>query len=112
MRYIFGERATGKTAGCVEWVRAGIQDMRWPYWNRILITFAEAERRRLIDQCNLNPRQVFTWEDWYYSRGMGRTDVQVMFDNADLILRAIARMHPVAGAVFNKNPDDTVKRLP
>lgn len=110
MRYVFSRRATGKTFTCVEWLSQGVQGMRWPFWNRILITFSAAERERLIKTYNLNPRQVFTWQDWHHAKSLGQLDVELAFDNVDLILRNIARGCPIKYATFNINPYDEVSQ--
>lgn len=110
MKYVYSGRATGKTFACVEWLKEGVQGMRWPFWNRILITFSAAERARLIKTYSLDARQVFTWEDWMHCRGYGQADVELAFDNADLILQQIAKGHPIRLATFNMNPGDEISR--
>lgn len=107
MKFLLMGRHRGKTERIIKWLKAGEQSGNFPFWNRVMVVFGEAERERLIAQYELNPRQVFTWDNWRNAAGIDRS-VEVAIDNADLILSYIVRGHPIAFISMTKRPDDEV----
>lgn len=77
MRIIERPRQWGKTTTIVDWVRGAP--------NRIIVTFNERERDRLIRTYGLKAEQVWTWN----SNTPRMRGCEVAIDNLDLILQQV-----------------------
>jgi len=76
---LFFWRQRGKTTRIVEWVKEGAQGSEFPFWDRVMLVFGDAERDRVIAKYELNPRQVFTWDNWKNTAGIAMS-VEVAID--------------------------------
>lgn len=93
MEIIAGGRGSGKTHRLAEWVKAG----RCVGKRRVIVTVTQAEARRIAKDHNLSLANVCRWEDIQRNiRGSG--EVEIAFDNLDLILQSIAG--PTAAVKF------------
>jgi len=108
VKLLFMGRRRGKTTKTIKWLLEGEQTNIFPYWSRVMLVANGAERVQLIDKFNLNPRQVFVWDDWKHAAGIDRS-VDVAIDNADLILKQMMRGHEIAIITMTKAPTDEVE---
>lgn len=109
MKLLFMWRQRGKTSRIVEWVVKGEQTTQFPFWSRVMLVHTAVQRRWLIEGAHqLHPRQVFTLADWSKAAIVDKS-VEVAIDDADLILKSIARGHKVAMISMTKTPHDEVE---
>lgn len=109
MKLLFMWRQRGKTSRIVKWVTKGEMIERFPFWNRVMLVHTEAQRRMLIEgEHQLHPRQVFTVSNWSKAAIVDKS-VEVGIDDADLILKSIARGHTIGMISMNKAPHDEME---
>jgi len=89
----------------VKWVKEGAQGSEFPFWDRVMLVFGDAERDRVIAKYELNPRQVFTWDNWKNTAGIAMS-VEVAIDDADLILKYLVRGHTIRIIAMTKATHD------
>jgi len=109
VRLLFMWRRRGKTTRIVKWVQMGEQTTQFPFWSRVMLVQNAAMRRQLIEGAHqLHPRQVFTLSDWSKA-AIADKSVEVAIDDADLILRSIARGHTIGMISMTKSPHDEME---
>jgi len=106
---LFMRRQRGKTTRIVKWVLKGEPTQQFPFWSRVMLVQNYAQRRMLIEGAHqLHPRQVFTLSDWSKAAIADKT-VEVAIDDADNILRSMARGHHIAMISMTKAPNDSIE---
>jgi len=86
VRVIVRGRQASKTYESVQWVLAGEPTDSYPGWSRVLLCMSIGEADHVRAQFSaLDYRQVFGFEEWRRAR-LGKLSVEVMVDDADLIL--------------------------
>ena len=93
MRVIARGRQAGKTHALIEWVKEGETTDSYPGWSRILLCHSLEEAQRIRTQYDLDYRQVFAVSEWKTAR-MGRKPVEIVLDNADLVLASLLGQSP------------------
>lgn len=96
-------RGGGKTTHLVEWVRGGHELDVYPGWSRVIVTPTADIAKWTRSHFNLARRQVFSFDDWRGSYGIGRS-VEVALDNLDMMLPdlpGVIRRVTITGVVGN-----------
>lgn len=94
MRYIIGDRRSGKTTELLEWILDGHPRDTFPYWSRIIISFSDREARRLRNILKMArpsldiSEWVFSVEQWQLERRgiKNYTGLSIAIDEASYIL--------------------------
>jgi hypothetical protein len=90
-------------------VQKGEQTDQFPFWSRVMLVQNAVMRRQLIEGSHqLHARQVFTIADWSKA-AIADKSVEVAIDDADLILKSIAKGHRIAMMSMTKAPHDTIE---
>jgi hypothetical protein len=124
MELIIGGRRYGKTTQALEWVDQAERIKGYPFWSRVLLVVNshEADRLRKLlrdraeargegDPAGLIYNKVYCVEEWKTAK-VGANDVDVMLDNADLVLASLfnRRGSRLAGATWTARdqPEDKI----
>lgn len=100
------DRQQGKTTWAIRWLMDGHKVEGWPGWSRILIVMTATEARRVLtdypdEQAKLHAmgngglgKLVITLDEARHALSVADPEVEVAFDNADLLVERALRRRP------------------